>query len=239
MDRLLRSIFEGTATAVGDDFFRALVRQLARTLHVPFAWVSECVDPPEAAPSRVQTLAFWVGRDFGANAEYALSGTPCEDVLRSGECRVYEQDLRAAFPGDACLGEIGVESYLGVPLLAASGRVLGHLAVMDRKPLEDAALKETVLRTFAARTAAEMERRRAERERERLLRELQRALANLRTLRGLIHACAWCRKIRDDEGHWDELQAFVESHSEVKFTHGICPECRERITAEAEERRTG
>jgi PAS domain-containing protein len=76
------------------------------------------------------------------------------------------------------------------------------------------------------------ERKNAEVERERLISELQAALAQVRTLRGLIPICAWCKKIRNDQGYWEQLELYLTNHSEADFTHGMCPACaREHIEA--------
>jgi PAS domain S-box-containing protein len=69
------------------------------------------------------------------------------------------------------------------------------------------------------------ERRQAEAERERLIGELQAALAHVRTLSGLIPICAWCKKIRNDQGYWEQLELYLTQHSEADFTHGMCPDC--------------
>lgn len=73
------------------------------------------------------------------------------------------------------------------------------------------------------------ERRRAEKEREKLITELQEALASVKTLKGLLPICAWCKKIRDDEGYWNKLEAYLGRHSEVSFSHGICPDCAKEV----------
>jgi len=67
--------------------------------------------------------------------------------------------------------------------------------------------------------------KRAEKERELLVTELRHALAELMTLRGMLPICAWCKKVRDDEGYWNQIDSYLESHSQMQFTHGICPEC--------------
>ena len=74
------------------------------------------------------------------------------------------------------------------------------------------------------------ERKNAEREREGLIRELQAALADVRTLRGLIPICAWCKKIRNDRGYWEQLEFYLKNHSEASFTHGMCPDCARENT---------
>jgi PAS domain S-box-containing protein len=74
------------------------------------------------------------------------------------------------------------------------------------------------------------ERRTVEAERERLICELQAALADVRTLRGLIPICAWCKKIRNDLGYWEQLELYLKNHSEADFTHGMCPDCVRKQT---------
>jgi len=69
------------------------------------------------------------------------------------------------------------------------------------------------------------DRHRAAAERERLVQELQTALAEVKALSGLLPICAYCKKIRDDQGQWKQLERYVQSHSEATFSHGICPEC--------------
>ena len=62
-------------------------------------------------------------------------------------------------------------------------------------------------------------------ERERLITELREALANIKTLKGLLPICAGCKKIRDDQSYWSQVESYVERHSEANFTHGLCPDC--------------
>ncbi|MGQ9858087.1 MAG: hypothetical protein ACUVS3_05275 [Thermodesulfobacteriota bacterium] len=73
------------------------------------------------------------------------------------------------------------------------------------------------------------QRSRAEKEKDRLLEELREALANMKTLRGLIPICAWCRKIRDDTGYWKQLEEYLKDYSEAELSHGICPECAAKM----------
>ncbi len=73
------------------------------------------------------------------------------------------------------------------------------------------------------------ERRRAEDERERLIGELQEALARVKLLSGMLPICASCKKIRDDQGYWHQVEEYVRDHSEAEFSHSICPECARRL----------
>jgi class 3 adenylate cyclase len=133
-EQTLRSIVEGTASATGNDFFSSLVYHLTTALQVRCSFISECVDFEQR---RSSTLAIWTGTDFGANFEYTLSGTPCEQVIQSRCLQYYPEQLQALFPEDQGLVQIEAQSYLGIPLMDASGNLLGHLAVLDDQPMGD------------------------------------------------------------------------------------------------------
>ena len=60
-------------------------------------------------------------------------------------------------------------------------------------------------------------------------RELQEAHAKIKTLRGLLPICASCKKIRDDKGYWNQLEAYIQNNSHAEITHGICPECMKEL----------
>lgn len=67
-----------------------------------------------------------------------------------------------------------------------------------------------------------------------LIGQLQQALDEIKTIRGMIPVCAWCKKIRDDVGAWDEMESYLSKHSEATFTHGVCPDCLARMEAAAD-----
>jgi ligand-binding sensor domain-containing protein len=62
--------------------------------------------------------------------------------------------------------------------------------------------------------------------------KIREALASVRTLRGLLPMCAWCKKVRDDKGYWEQIEAYVKGHSEADITHGICPDCAEKLRSQ-------
>jgi PAS domain S-box-containing protein len=73
------------------------------------------------------------------------------------------------------------------------------------------------------------ERRLYNHEREQLIARLQDALANVKTLSGLLPMCAWCKRIRDDQGSWSDVEHYVRHQTNADFTHGICPDCQEQV----------
>ncbi len=76
------------------------------------------------------------------------------------------------------------------------------------------------------------ERQQVEKDKERLIQQLREALENVRKLRGLLPICAYCKKIRDDQGYWNQLESYLSQHADVTFTHSVCPECSKKIYAE-------
>lgn len=77
------------------------------------------------------------------------------------------------------------------------------------------------------------QRKRSEKEREELIEQLQKAIAEVKTLSGLLPVCAWCKKVRDDQGYYHQLETYIAAHSGATFTHGICPDCLESMNEEA------
>lgn len=71
-------------------------------------------------------------------------------------------------------------------------------------------------------------RRKTEQEKEQLTKELQDALAKVKQLSGMLPICTYCKKIRDDQGYWKQLESYITDHSEALFSHGMCPECGEK-----------
>lgn len=82
-----------------------------------------------------------------------------------------------------------------------------------------------------ARIKTHIALRKREQEKEQLIIELEKALAQVKTLRGLLPICCQCKKVRDDKGYWNQLDAYVERHTEANVTHGLCPDCMEKLYA--------
>ncbi len=172
----LRAITEGTAAVTGADFLYALVRSIAQALHVRYAFVTECL-PGESGKVRVR--AFWKSTGFGEGFDYEVAATPCAAVLE-GAVGYYCRAVQQEFPGDKDLEDLGAESYAGLPLVASSGEVIGHIAVLDDKPMTNPPAGLPVLQVFASRAAAELERMRAEE-------AVRAALAEVEALRRRLH----------------------------------------------------
>jgi formate hydrogenlyase transcriptional activator len=174
-EETFRAIVVGTASATGNDFFPSLVRHMAVALNARFAFITACDDGKHA-----KSLAFWNGDHFGDNFEFDIADTPCMKVLHGEVCH-YRQGLQQLFPKDTGLADWGAESYLGVPMMDTSGRVIGHIAILDTGPMERNDRAIDLVKIFAARAAAELKRQRAEA-------DLQAALAQVQDLQKKLEA---------------------------------------------------
>ena len=168
----LRAIEASTAAVIGADFFRALVRNLARALGVRHAFVAECCASVAGARQKARMRAFWKGDHFGTDLEYETCGTPCETVLE-GRTHHCADNVQALFPNDSSLVWWHARSYLGMPLLGPAGEVIGHMAILDSRPLTDASVATSVMSLCAGRAGAELERLKAAEGQQRALAEVQ------------------------------------------------------------------
>ncbi len=155
-EEALKLIVEGTASKTGQDFFQACVQYLAEILGIRYAFITECANPQK---TRVRMLSFWKDQNFQENLEYDLAGTPCDEVINNGQYYCYPENIIARFPDDTDLVDLKAQSYAGIPLINTSGDVIGHIAVLDTHPMIDDETRKLVLKIFAARAGAELERK--------------------------------------------------------------------------------
>jgi len=170
-EEALQTIAEGVSGAVGDTFFNFLVKYLAETLEVEYAFVGELILENN---KRIRTIAVHGHGKTMENFEYDLAGTPCENVVGKQFC-IHEKGLQKKFPDDQLLIDMGVESYAGGPLFDSNGRPIGIIVVLSSQPFKHLALAESLLRILGIRCAAEFERKQAEN-------DLQQYQMQLRTL---------------------------------------------------------
>jgi len=178
IEEALRAVAQGQPGAIGEAFFQHLVQHLAATLQADYVFIGELTPgssgPPingtvsansalpvgEAAPA-IRTLAVFAHDKIVENFQYPLAGTPCETVVNKQLC-CYPKGIQQKFPEDRMLMELAAESYVGTPLFDSIGRPLGLMAVLFCRPLDEVRTVETLLRIFATRAAAEIERQQFE-----------------------------------------------------------------------------
>ena len=156
MDPQMRlNVLQDAALAVssarGERIFAELTRYLCAILHCEFSLVGKVVG------DKIRTLGAHGERGYSENFEYQVSTTPCGDVVGKSFMAVPE-NVTARYPNDRLLADFGAVGYAGYPLNDAAGRPVGVLAILTKRPLVNHALVESVLKIFAVRAEAELER---------------------------------------------------------------------------------
>jgi len=157
-EEALRRAALAVSSAGGEGVFDALVQSIASILDMEFAFIA--LRLPDDA-ERLRTLALYEDGAMHAQVEYGLAGTPCNDVVGK-TFQLIASGVGRRYPGDPDFQLKGVKSYAGTPLSDSTGASIGLMSVASRRPITNAARVEAVLRIFAARAMAELERQRAE-----------------------------------------------------------------------------
>lgn len=150
-EKLLRSVSKATATEIGQDYFKSLVQNIADALGIKLVLVTECTD---LSKTKLRTLAFIKGDELSENIEYETNGTPCRLIMNSGSPFYQSKDVHKDFQNEA-----GIEGYLGIPIRSSGGEIVGHIAMLDEKPLNITAEEQEILKLFAERAGGEIERK--------------------------------------------------------------------------------
>jgi len=157
-DDALSMILEGTARVTGEAFFAALVENLSKAMDTHSAWVTEYIEETE----QLRALAFWADGQLLTDFMIDMDGTPCGDVIEHAEFVHHPDNLINIYPQDSLLKQLKAVSYMGVPLWDTEHRILGHLAVLDTRPLSEESRTLKIFQIFTARASAELQRIRAE-----------------------------------------------------------------------------
>ncbi|MCA9136888.1 MAG: PAS domain S-box protein [Planctomycetales bacterium] len=147
-------IIGGTSRFTGGEFFEALVRYVSESLGFRYVFIART---EEGCDRTGRTVAFWADGAAAPEIEYAFVDTPCERV-QQGTMQFYPDRIQQLFPKASVLAQFHARSYLGAPLISSSGNVLGVLAAIDDKPMEDRPDIRAIIGLFADRTAVELER---------------------------------------------------------------------------------
>ena len=138
-----------------DTFLKELIENLAFITKAKYVFIAN--SRHEAASDVIETITLWSNGKFVENIQFALNGTPCEEVLE-GNVRFYSERVQALFPEDEELKTMAAESYLGCPIHSSSGQSFGYIAILDTIPLENEQELITIIQAFTSLACAEFER---------------------------------------------------------------------------------
>ncbi|NEQ45114.1 MAG: PAS domain S-box protein [Leptolyngbya sp. SIOISBB] len=155
-ERSLRSIIEGTASVTGAAFFPVLAERLANTLDVDHVFINQLNDD-----ATLTTIVLWSQNQEQEALTYEPANTPCELTLRQG-FYCCPRAVQATFPNDIDLQVLNAESYIGAALRDSQGNLLGEICAIHSQAIHIVDNAATLLRIFAARASAELDRQRAD-----------------------------------------------------------------------------
>jgi PAS domain S-box-containing protein len=150
-----------------------------------------------------------------------LFGAPREKLIGFSYLSIRDESMKSAIAKALS----GLKSRFEGEYLTVTGNVLTHMRANFSPAFNPDGSVSGVIGIFEDIT----ERVLIEKDRERLIDELQNALAKVKKLSGFLPICASCKRIRDDQGYWNQIETYISEHSEIDFSHGICPECAKKI----------
>ncbi len=153
-EHAITRIMEGVSTATGDQFFPAVAKSMSEILSADALSIGVLTNDSD---EHIKSLAFFLDGMPYPNLRYELEGTPCKTIIGKGP-KSFTSNIQQLFPEDIELQEMGMEAYIGVPLFDSQNKPLGVQFAMFRHPVKNPLFTESVLRIFAARTSAEIER---------------------------------------------------------------------------------
>jgi len=152
IEQTLIEAAEALSSVSGADFYKALMQSLSSILGTRDNLVCYCVGDP---PTRAQTLAYYADGKFWENFEYDLAGTSCGAVIERKEIVYAPSGVCDIWPAEK---EFDRDSYIGVPMFDSTGKIIGHFACMDGKPMRQDLPHLALFKIFSVRAAAELER---------------------------------------------------------------------------------
>ena len=121
--------------------------------------------------------------------------------------------------------KLNMISYLGFPIFLPNRKPFGTICVLDNKENAYSERYENLIKNFRAIIQSQLELIYMNSILGEKIKNLSDYCAEIKMLRGIVTICSFCKKIRDAEGNWSEIEAYISKHSEAQFSHGLCPEC--------------
>lgn len=228
----LRNIASKFSSVSGLEFLVKVCEHVGQTLDMDYVFVGKL----KPGKKNVEVVTGYRKNGILTPFEYNLENTPCEKVIGQSICS-YAKGVQELFPHDHLLVQMGVESYLGVPLFDSSRQPLGIMVVLNNKPLENKEIAESVVQIFSDRVAAEMERSIS----EMALLESERKINTLfNNLQGIAYRCK-----NDKDWTMEYVSAGFEKitgykcedvigNKNIIYNDLIYPEDRERVWLEVQ-----
>lgn len=162
----------------------------------------------------------------GDHERFLGSGLYCETVINTRDKLLVPNALKDEKWKNNPDIKLNMISYLGFPIFKPDGKAFGTICVLDNKENAYSKTYEKLIIQFRDIIQNHLELIYMNHILGGENQRLADYITEINTLRGIIPICIFCKKIRNDKGYWQAVESYMSQHTEAKFTHGICPECR-------------
>jgi GAF domain-containing protein len=207
------------------DIWQKIVDSISVLLDVPSVMINR-LEPPELEVFRSNISP---DNPLPSGTRMQMAGVYCEAAARRRQSVQVTDARKDPVWADSPTAKAGIFAYLGYPVFWPDGDVFGTICAVDTKENKWIKPSADLLHTFRDAIEAHLALVATMEELSRKNQELEHALHEVRTLQGLLPICASCKKIRDDQGYWNEIETYIGERSEAQFSHGICPDCVKKL----------
>lgn len=190
---------------------------------------------PIALITLLDTHRQWFKSAVGLQAsETPIEQAFCAHAIRQPDVFVVsDAEFDARFADNPLVtGNPHIRAYAGAPLVTPEGVPIGTLCAIDRTPRIFTPEQKKALAALGRQVVAMLELRKTNRALQLALKEKKEAQREVVALQELLPICAWCHKVRDDESFWHTVEDYLSARSDMRFSHGVCPACANKVRAE-------
>ena len=207
-----------------------IVDNMANLIGVPAGLIMRIVEPDIEVFLSSKTS----GNPYhpGDKEHLRESGLYCETVIKNRENLLVPNALSDKKWRNNPDIKLNMISYLGFPILFPNGKPFGTICVLDNKENPYSEYFIQLIQNFGEIVESSLELIYMNHILGEKNKRLSDYLSEIQTLRGILPICANCKKIRDDKGYWNQIEAYISDHSEAQFSHGICPDCAKELYPE-------
>ena len=200
-----------------------IVDIIAELIDIPAALIMHLVD------SDIEVLVSSQSEDNpyhpGDSEHFFGSGLYCETVINSNDKLLIPNALEDKKWENNPDIKLNMISYLGFPILHPNGEAFGTICVLDNKENTYSETYENLIVQFRDIIQSQLELIYMNVELGDKNRDLSDYLAEIKMLRGILPLCSFCKKIRDDQDNWEQVDVYIHKHSNADISHSVCPEC--------------
>jgi transcriptional regulator with GAF, ATPase, and Fis domain len=212
-----------------------IVNSASALLSVPSVMINR-LEPPDLEVFRSNEGS---GNPFPSGTRMPMMGVYCAAAAARRRKIVVEDARKDPEWADSPTAKAGIYAYLGFPLCWPDGNVFGTICAVDVKENKWGSLYEDLLRAFRDAIQAHLALVETASLLERRNKELEESAKEVKTLSGILPICASCKRIRDDQGYWNQVESYIKRHSLAQFSHSLCPDCVKRLYPDFAKERYG